>query len=122
MNFSWFLKGRILKQIASIPNFLNVVWSKAVEENPHGIFGAHFQHQKKNLEDLEEIPLQLRENLWCMHRGAPGHFSINIRDYLDTVYPNHWLVRRDTEQCPARATDLNPLDFCISGFPYDLKL
>lgn len=65
---------------------------------------------------LEDIPLQLRQHLWFMHDGAPAHFSINVRNHLDTVYPNRWIGRGGTEHWPARSPDLNPLDFCIWGF------
>ncbi|KAG5894514.1 hypothetical protein JTB14_026897 [Gonioctena quinquepunctata] len=59
---------------------------------------------------LEEIPLQLRQHFWFMHDGAPVHFSIIVRNHLDTVNPNRWIGRRGTEHWPARSPDLNPLD------------
>lgn len=65
---------------------------------------------------LEDIPLQIRQELWFLHDGAPAHFSVTARRHLDAVYPNRWIGRAGPQNWPARSPDLNPLDFCIWGF------
>lgn len=65
---------------------------------------------------FDDVPVQIRQELWFMHDGAPAHFSNNARRYLDEVYANRWIGRGGTQNWPARSPDLNPLDFCIWGF------
>lgn len=64
---------------------------------------------------LENVPLAIRPRMWFMHDGAPAHFSITARQYLDDVYPNRWIGRAGPQPWPPRSPDLNPLDFCIWG-------
>ncbi|RZB40800.1 DDE 3 and/or HTH Tnp Tc3 2 domain containing protein [Asbolus verrucosus] len=35
---------------------------------------------------LEEIPLAIRKNMWFMHDGAPAHFTLIVRNFLNTTY------------------------------------
>lgn len=65
---------------------------------------------------LEDVPLEIRHHMWFMQDGAPAHFSRLARQYLDVVYPNHWIGRGGTQPWPPRSPDLNPLDFCIWGY------
>lgn len=65
---------------------------------------------------LEDVPIRIRQEKWYMHDGAPAHFSINARRYLDEFYPNRWIGRGGPQHWPARSPDLNPLDFCIWGY------
>lgn len=74
------------------------------------------QEQLPNL--LEDLPLQTRINMWFMHDGAPPHFSLIVREHLNTVYPDRWIGRSGPVSWPRRSPDLNPLDFYFWG---DLK-
>lgn len=65
---------------------------------------------------LEDVPLEIRRNLWFMHDGAPAHFSLLAREFLDNNYPNHWIGRRGPISWPARSPDCNPLDFFLWGY------
>ncbi|KMQ92230.1 hypothetical protein RF55_7819 [Lasius niger] len=38
---------------------------------------------------LEEIPLATRNVIWFMHDGAPEHFSVVAREFLNATYPDH---------------------------------
>ena len=44
-------------------------------------------------EMLENIPLQVRQQLWFQHDGAPSHFALDVREYLNNVFPNRWIGR-----------------------------
>lgn len=64
---------------------------------------------------LEEVPIQLRQQMLFMHDGAPAHFSLVARQYLDVAYPNRWIGRGGAQPWPPRSPDLNPLDFFLWG-------
>ena len=66
-------------------------------------------------EMLENIPLQARQLLWLHHDGAPEHFALDVREYLNNVFPNHWIGRGASVQWPPRSPDLTPMDFFIWG-------
>lgn len=51
-----------------------------------------------------------------MHNGTPANFNINVRNRIDTVFPNRWIGREGTQHWPAQLPDLNPRNFCIWGF------
>lgn len=76
------------------------------------------QEELNNL--LEEVPLQIRNNMWFMHDGAPPHFSVIVREYLDNRFPNQWIGRGGPFPWPPRSPDLNPLDFFLWGYLKDL--
>lgn len=64
---------------------------------------------------LEDVPLYLRQQHWFMHDGAPAHFSILAREYLNTTYQNRWIGRGGPQFWPPRSPDLNSLDFYFWG-------
>lgn len=64
---------------------------------------------------LEDVPLLTRQNLWFMHDGAPPHYSLAVREYLNNVYRNQWIGRGGPRPWPTRSPDLNPLDFYLWG-------
>lgn len=64
---------------------------------------------------LEDLPLNTRNRMWFMQDGAPAHFSLNVRNYLDGAYNNKWIGRGGPVPWPARSPDLNPLDFFLWG-------
>ena len=37
-------------------------------------------------EMLENVPLQVRQRLWFQHDGAPAHFALDVREYLNKVF------------------------------------
>ena len=65
---------------------------------------------------LQNIPLNLRNNMWFQHDGAPPHFGVNVRQYLDQRFPQRWIGRGGPVAWPARSPDLNPLDFFLWGY------
>lgn len=60
---------------------------------------------------LEDVPLEIRDNIWFQHDGAPPHFGNVVRDFLDVTYRQQWIGRGGPVPWPARSPDLNPLDF-----------
>lgn len=64
---------------------------------------------------LEDIPLQVRRDLWFQHDGCPAHFSQGVRNFLDQTYPNRWIGRGSLFPWPARSPDLTVLDFYLWG-------
>ena len=63
---------------------------------------------------LENDPLQVRQRLWFQHDGAPTHFALDVRKYLN-VFPNRWIGMGGPVQWPPRSPDLTPMDFFIWG-------
>lgn len=64
---------------------------------------------------LENLPLDLRAQMWFMHDSAPPHFSIIARQHIQNVYGNRWIGRGGPVPWPPRSPDLNPLDFYLWG-------
>lgn len=64
---------------------------------------------------LEDVPLNIRRNIVFQHDGAPAHFGLNCRTYLNAQFPNGWIGRGGPISWPARSPDMTPLDFCIWG-------
>lgn len=72
------------------------------------------QHHLVNY--LDDLPLNLRQNLYFMQDGAPPHFSVQVRNYLDQTFPDRWIGRGSRMSWPARSPDFNPMDFCFWGY------
>lgn len=66
------------------------------------------------LED-DDIPLNTVSRMFYQHDGAPAHFQLNVRRYLDEQYGQRWIGRGGPVQWPARSPDLTPLDFFLWG-------
>lgn len=47
--------------------------------------------------------------------GAPPHFGVSVRAWLDQQFPNRWIGRGGPIEWPARSPDLSPLDFYLWG-------
>lgn len=48
--------------------------------------------------------------------GAPPHYSVIVRNFLNTNYPGRWIGRRGPTEWPPRSPDLTPLDFFLWGY------
>ena len=48
--------------------------------------------------------------------GAPAHYSLIVRNWLDKRLPGRWIGRRGPIEWAARSPDLTPLDFFLWGF------
>ena len=98
------------------------VWVGIVENH---IIGSFFLPERLNgniyrrfLEEdlpilLEEVPLLIRDRMWFMHDGAPAHFSLEVREFLNRTFNNRWAGRGGPQPWPPRSPDLNSLDFFL---------
>ncbi|XP_066157702.1 uncharacterized protein [Euwallacea fornicatus] len=68
------------------------------------------------LVDLVENNPDYSENLLTFQQdGAPPHYALAVRQFLNENFPSHWIGRRDPIEWPARSPDLTPLDFFFWG-------
>lgn len=113
------------------------VWLGVIDGN---VCGPHFlpprlnselfmEFLNNNLQDyLEDLPINLRYESWIQLDGAPPHFGIAVREWLNTNYPQRWIGRLGRNDMnndvvngigpvawPPRSPDLNPLDFYVWG-------
>ncbi|CAF4694672.1 unnamed protein product [Rotaria sp. Silwood2] len=58
-------------------------------------------------------------DFWYQHDGAPAHYSRIAREYLDEMFPDRWMGRRDPIEWPPRSSDLSPPDFFAWGVVKD---
>lgn len=65
---------------------------------------------------LENIPLNIRREMWFQHDGAPPHYSLLARQVLNDLYPNRCIGRGFRIWWPPRSPDLNPLDFFLWAY------
>lgn len=60
---------------------------------------------------------QLPNNaIWFQQDGAPPHYHVNVRQYLDLIFTNQWIGRRGSMEWPPRSPDLTPLDYFLWGY------
>ena len=65
---------------------------------------------------LEDVPLRQSKQMWFRHNGAPAHFHISVRRYLNTRCGERWISRGGPVPWPPRSPDLNPLNICIWSY------
>lgn len=74
------------------------------------------------LTDVVVPQLRTRPNfaeLYFQQDGAPPHYSLDVRGFLDEVFPHHWIGRRGSIEWPPRSPDLTPMDFFFWGVVKD---
>ena len=54
-------------------------------------------------------------DLYFQQDGAPAHYVVSVRKWLDEHFPDRWIGRRGFVEWPARSPDLTPLDFFFWG-------
>lgn len=69
----------------------------------------------RNLFPSRRNPGGFDESLWFQQDGAPPHYAVDVRMYVDEIFPNRWIGRRGPTEWPARSPDLNPLDYFLWG-------
>lgn len=62
---------------------------------------------------LEDLSLDIRQHLYFMHDGAPAHYRVTVREFLNETIPNRWIGRGGPVPWPARSPDCNPCDFYL---------
>lgn len=71
--------------------------------------------QEQLPELLEDLPLNIRTQMWFQQDGAPPHFSRIVTRYLNEKFPERWIGRGGPINWPARSPDLSPLDYFLWG-------
>lgn len=61
-------------------------------------------------------PFARYKRLTYQHDGAPAHYALDIRTWLDEKFPRRWIGRRGPIEWPARSPDLTPCDFFLWGY------
>lgn len=84
----------------------------------HRLTGARYlEFLENNLTDLlDDVPLDIRQNMYFQHDGAPAHFSRVVINHLNNRFPHRWIGRGGYQNWPSRSPDLNPLDYCLWGW------
>ena len=57
-----------------------------------------------------------RRTLIFMQDGAPAHYALVVREWLDSHFPGKWIGRSGPHKWPARSPDLTPYDFFLWGW------
>lgn len=100
------------------------VWAAICES---GIYGPFFFDENVSSESYLQM---LKESFWpsveekgltntilFMQDGAPPHFGLSVRSWLDEKLPNRWMGRGSSNMpWPPRSPDLTPCDFFLWGF------
>ncbi|KAL1488367.1 hypothetical protein ABEB36_014844 [Hypothenemus hampei] len=77
---------------------------------------TYLQFLNNELYDLlEDVPLEIRRNMWYLHDGAPCHYARIVREWLNEHFPRQWIGRNGPVAWPPRSPDLNPCDFYLWG-------
>lgn len=81
---------------------------------------VYLEFLQNDLEDyLDALPLQTVQRMWFQQDGAPAHYSILVRDYLNRRFPRRWIGRGGPVRWPPRSPDLNKLDYFLWGYVKD---
>lgn len=70
-------------------------------------------------EILDEVPLAVRNHIFYQQDGAPAHYGLIVRDWLNSNFPQRWIGRVGPIAWPPRSPDLTPLDFFLWGYMKD---
>lgn len=65
---------------------------------------------------LQDVPVHIVEEMWFQQDGAPPHFAVNVKEWLNQQFPGRWIGRGSAINWPARSPDLTPLDFFLWGY------
>ena len=78
--------------------------------------GQSYLHMLQNffIPELQQVR-GLLQRVVFQQDGAPPHFALNVRAYLDQTFPDRWIGRVGPFAWPPRSPDLNPLDFYLWG-------
>ena len=60
------------------------------------------------------------EEMFFMQDGAPPHFALSVRAWLDGNFAGRWIGRRGAIDWAPRSPDLTPMDFFFWGYVKDL--
>ncbi|KAJ8877254.1 hypothetical protein PR048_021708 [Dryococelus australis] len=62
---------------------------------------------------LEDVPLIVRNNMWCLHNCASAHFTCAVQQHLNDTSPGQWVWHGGLVAWPPRLPDVTPIDFFL---------
>lgn len=65
---------------------------------------------------IEDVDLETRRRMWFQHDGAPAHFAVIVRNFLNQYYNGRWIGRGGPVNWPACSPDLTSPDFYLWGY------
>lgn len=68
---------------------------------------------------LEEVPLNIREQMWFLHDGAPAHHIGLVRGELNDQFGERWIGRDGPVRWPPRSPEFNKMDSFFWGYVKD---
>ena len=88
---------------------------------PDGLDGPAYKYFLEHvLPDLmDDIPYEIRQNMYYQQDGAGPHFANIVRAYLGETFQDRWIGHGGQEAhvaWPPRSPDMNPLDFFFWGY------
>jgi len=113
-----------MEQTLNLPGVM--VWCGV---SVYGIIGPFFFEGNATAEKYLEMLMEVRQildhdprfhnkNLTFQQDGAPIHYALIVREFLDAFFPG-WIGRRGHIEWPARSPDVTPCDFGLWGYLKD---
>ena len=65
---------------------------------------------------LENVNLATRQRMWLQQDGAPPHFALIVREFLNSNFNERWIGRVGPFEWPPCLPDLNSPDFFLWGY------
>jgi transposase len=93
-------------QFGLIPYFFET--STVNSENYHSMLANHAIPQLKQHHAFKKT--------FFMHDGAPPHYAVHVRNFLNEQFPDRVIGRGFCIPWPPRSPDLNPLDYWFWGW------
>lgn len=62
----------------------------------------------------------MQPNVIFQQDGAPPHWGLAVRDFLNQRFPGRWIGRDGPISWPPRSPDITPLDFFLWGYVKDI--
>lgn len=105
------LGNKIIGPLFINDNLNGQIYAEMLETTVEPLILTELENQRD-----ENGNLVLDENLLHFQQdGAPPHYVLPVRQWLDNHYPDQWIGRRGPIEWPPRSPDLTPLDFFLWG-------
>ena len=65
---------------------------------------------------MEDVPLNVRMNMWMQHDDAPPHYALYLRQVINEIFDEKWIERGGLVAWPPRSPDLTSPDYFLWGF------
>lgn len=60
---------------------------------------------------METVSIESLFDMWLLQDGAPSHFILAVRRYLNETFPDMWIGLDGPILWASRSPDINPVDF-----------